>query len=387
MTTADRAAAVLAELPSGTVALAAGYWRAMRTRLGDRPPSAIVAKRVARRIVTAPTALEPAWPEGTDPLVVGDGAVHADLTDDDRDTFARLREALAPPLHSETLAAEAQRWRLPVTPYRPWPASPPGDDVATTVSALADPDDADAAHAPGSVAGDEPPGRAAARRSAPAGSGARPLDGVRVVDLSALWAGPLATALLADAGARVVKIDPDCRPDGLRHHGRFYRHLNGSKRIVDLDLRIGDDRARFEELVAGADLVVDSFSRRVMPNLSYGPAELRAINSGVATLSIVAFGAGTPEADWVAYGPGVHAASGLADTGGDEAGPASHRFRSAPIAYPDAVAGLAAASVAVELLTNPGSSEHCEVSLLGAIQPLLHHRPRSRVRSGLGEDR
>lgn len=362
MTTADRAAAVLAELPSGTVALAAGYWRAMRTRLGDRPPSAIVAKRVARRIVTAPTALEPAWPEGTDPLVVGDGAVHADLTDDDRDTFARLREALTPPLDAETLAAEAQRWRLPVTPYRPWPASPPGDGVATTVDA---------------------------RPATPTttGNGPRPLDGVTVVDLSALWAGPLATALLADAGARVIKVDPDCRPDGLRHHERFYRHLNGSKQIVDLDLRVGDDRARFDELVAGADLVVDSFSRRVMPNLSYGPAELRAINPGVATLSIVAFGTGTPEADWVAYGPGVHATSGLADTGGDEAGPAAHRFRAAPIAYPDALAGLAAATVAVELVTTPGPSEHREVSLLGAIQPLLHHRPRPRVRSSLGGNR
>ncbi len=353
-TPAARARAVVEALPPGAVALAAGYWSELRVAVGERRPPVAAAKRVARRILEAPVALEPDWPAGTDPLPVGDGAVHADLIDDDRDALARLRSTLtadgvAP--DPETLATEAQRWRLPVTPYRARPAV--GDRTSPAVAAA----ELVAARLEGG------------ERSMTAGQG---LDEALVVDLSALWAGPLATSLLAEAGARVVKVDPECRPDGLRDHPRFHRHLNGGKEVVDLDLRRDEDRSRFEGLVARADLVLDSFSRRVMPNLGYGPDELRAVNPSVATLSIVAFPAGEPEADWVAYGPGVHATSGLADTHrsrDDVEGPG--RFRPAPIAYPDPLAGLAAAAIGAGLMTGPRPCAHREVSLLDAIRPLL----------------
>jgi hypothetical protein len=306
---------------------------------------------VARRLVE-PVLLVDDWPLPTQPLPVGRGAVHADLTDDDQELFAGLRHTLGrdaserdpiaadPPLEPETLAAAAQELRLPVTPYR---------DLAQArrsgVGANSD---------TGSTSWDRAP-RGWARPD--------PL----VVDLSALWAGPLATSLLAELGARVVKINPGCRPDGLGQHPPLYRALNGTKTIVDLDLRRRADRDQFESLLGQADLLVDSFSRRVMPNLGYGPDDLGTRFPTLSTLSIVAFPAGSAEQDWVAYGPGVHAASGLALDRGQA------RPRPAPIAYPDALAGLAAfAAGSRALAAEPDAPRHHhEVSLAGSLQPLV----------------
>lgn len=344
-----RAVATLDRLPAGSVELGCRYLRRASCLLGDDdgPASIDSSPPAVSAHLVRPLLLVDDWPEPSDPLPVGSGAVHADLTDEDRDTLARLREVTPTPTDPEALARQAQEWRLAVTPYRrlPRPAGRPADA--------------------GGTASPPAPERTRAGRRQPR---RRWLGSAVVVDLTALWAGPLATALLAGCGARVIKIDPGCRPDALRDHSAVYRYLNGGKETVDLDLRLDDHRHRFEQLVAGADLVIDSFSRRVMPNLGYGPAALRALDPDIATISIVAFPAGTAEADWLSYGPGVHASAGL---GTEETGEGV-RFRSAPIAYPDALAGLAAFAVAVELLTgSPGPSRHREISLAGAIAPLV----------------
>ena len=360
----SRAAAALGRLPSGTLALGCRYLSSVAGRveeMTDCPLDATPATVEAHLV--RPLLLVDDWPDPTDPLPVGDGAVHADLIDDDREALARLRATFEWATDPERLAAEAQAWRLPVTPYRPLPSgsasprsAPPRARSATDQRFVAPP---------------------AARPTAER----RPLADRLVVDLSALWAAPLTTSLLTGLGTRVIKIDPDCRPDGFRDHPALYDHLNGAKEIVDLDLRSDDGRRAFESLVAGADLVVDSFSRRVMPNLGYDQKGLRKLNPSLSTLSIVAFPAGTPEADWVSYGPGVHATSGLgAEPGGDSEG--SIRYRPAPIAYPDALAGLAALAVAVELLSSARPLPHREVSLLGAIGPLVDAKRGERASSG-----
>lgn len=190
-----------------------------------------------------------------------------------------------------------------------------------------------------------------------------------MIDLTALWAGPLATALLAELGADVIKVDGAVRPDGLRQHPAVYHELNGAKSIIDLDLRRPDDRAHFETLLGRADLLVDSFSRRVLPNLGYDWPTLSARFPWLASLSIVAFGPKCPEADWVSYGPGVHAISGLGHQpdGG---------HRPAPLAYPDALAGSAAFAAATGLLSGARAKRRVEVSLAGAVAPLvLGRRP------------
>jgi len=324
----SRADQVLGALPAGSLEAARSSLHAALSLIGSSPPTKHwLSERWIGEQLVAPLLLGDNWPEPTAPLMVSGGAVHADLTDDDHELFAGLRQTLASrqtPLDAERLAAAAQELRLAVTPYRRLAPRPTTASVAT-----------------GPVTGGtgEPP-------AGPTGPGRQ--DWPRtplVVDLSSLWAGPLATSLLADLGAEVIKVDPDCRPDGLRTHGQLYQRLNGAKTIIDLDLRQRHHRSRFEALLAEADLVVDSFSRRVMPNFGYGPGELQRLHPRLSTLSIVAFPAGSREQDWVSYGPGVHAISGLADPG------PSGRFHAAPIAYPDALAGLAAFAAAADLLT------------------------------------
>ena len=331
---------LVSRLPAGTLDLAARLLddaAAAADRAG-LDPGRIRAGDAADHL-TRPVQLVDDWPGPTPPLPIGGGAVHADLIDDDWETFARLRSILPDErLNPESVAAAAQEWRLPIVPYRPLPTTDrPRWRVPARGRAAPDPD----------------------RRPA----GRRPL----VVDLSALWAGPLATSLLAGAGARVVKVDPSCRPDAFGQHPRLHAHLNGDKEVVDLDLRRDPDRRRFEQLCSRADLLVDSFSRRVLPNLGYGPDALRRCNPRLATLSIVAFDAHRPQSHWVCYGPGVHAMAGLGTVEGLD-GP---RFEPAPIAYPDALAGLRAAGVAFGLLATGRPTDHQEATLAGAIEPLV----------------
>ena len=249
--------------------------------------------------------------ETSEPIAApGGGFVHSDA---DAADLERLLETLDSP-NAEELAAAAQVWRLPVLPYRRSQEPAPAPDLRVA-----------SAH-----------------------------DSV-VVDLTAMWAGPLATKLLADAGARVVKIDPRARPDGMAD-----APWNDGKEIVDLDLRRTADRACFERLVSGADLVIDSFSPRVMPNLGYDPDALRAINSAVTSISMPAFGAGRPERDWVAYGGGIHAVAGLGDNGDGSYSPA-------PFSYPDPVAGITAFVTATAML---GTGSHVEVPLYESVLPL-----------------
>jgi len=305
----------IAGLPAGMVE-AAVRWRSIAATVvgGEVPDQAVV-----ERELVLPLATEPAWPGPSAPMAVPGGWVQADLIDDDRDTFDRLRRT-HPEAGPETLAELAQQLRLPVLPYRtrPWPAPP----AATSGPARHD----------GNLAGRT------------------------VIDLTSLWAGPLATRLLAEAGAEVIKIDPACRPDGFRVWPRLYDALNGAKQVIDLDLRVGDHRAAFESLVGEADLLVSSLSRRVLPNLGYDHAALRTLQPRLGTLDIVGFPVGCPEQDWLAYGTGVHAISGRGMVDG--------RPRPTPVAYPDGLAGHAGFVRALELL---GTGDHGEVSLIESL--------------------
>lgn len=280
-----------------------------------------------RHQVSLPLDADPTWPDVTEPVKVCDGALHADLTATDRDAFAALLETM-PDADAETLATEAQAWRLPVTPYRHMlsrSSDPPSEHIPIETG--------------------------------------RDLSDITVVDLTSLWAGPLATALLGRFGATVVKIEASVRPDGFRSRPALYAELNEGKQILDLDLTTVDDRATFEDLVARADLVISSFSRRVMPNLGYDAAALRRINPQIATLSITAFPAHTVERDWIAYGSGIHAVSGLGMLSGTPQRPR--------VAYPDPLTGLRAFGVALGLVAKRSRTTHHEVSLLGSIAPVI----------------
>ncbi|HAF68722.1 MAG TPA: hypothetical protein DCX77_02730 [Acidimicrobiaceae bacterium] len=255
------------------------------------------------RVVDEPTRPQPAtsW---------GDGFICLDLGPDDKDTWTRF-EALAETDHDpESVARRAQVWRLPVTPYRKSPTPLPPHDL---------------------------------------GYCSRTIDSksLTVIDLTSMWAGPLCTELLARSGARVIKIEPSCRPDGLRYgdgdnglgQAPMFKELNKSKEIADIDLRYCSEGGEFHRLLRAADLIVTSLSPRANMNLGITPEQLRSINPDIAVLTITAFTSASDESDWVAYGTGVHATSGYGWQMGRPVTPA--------FSYPDPLAGLEACAVAL----------------------------------------
>lgn len=190
----------------------------------------------------------------------------------------------------------------------------------------------------------------------------------RVVDLSALWAGPLCANLLGLAGARVVKIECRTRPDGARSGSRsFFDLLNAGKASVALDFRDTGDRAHLLRLVRQADIVIESARPRALRQLGID-AEACVREHGTTWVSITGYGRGAPEEDWVAFGDDAAAAAGLCAAAGDSAGPL---FCSDAIADP--LAGLHAAVVALESWQS-GAGALLDVSLHGVVASILAER-------------
>jgi crotonobetainyl-CoA:carnitine CoA-transferase CaiB-like acyl-CoA transferase len=143
-----------------------------------------------------------------------------------------------------------------------------------------------------------------------------PLDGVKVLDLTAMLAGPYATMLLADLGADVVKIEPP-RGDLTRGVGPFregagegrlggyFQSVNRGKRSVVLDLKSPEGRDRFLALVPHADVVAENFSAGVMERLGLGYETLAAVNPRLVYAAIRGFGdprtGASPYGSWPAF--------------------------------------------------------------------------------------
>ena len=151
----------------------------------------------------------------------------------------------------------------------------------------------------------------------------RPLAGIRVLDFTRVLAGPYATALLADLGADVIKVEAPSG-DEYRHIGPFrqgesalFQTVNRGKRSIVLDLRSADDLALARDLAARADLVVENFRPGVMARLGLDAATLQAANPRLVYASVSGFGQSGPHAGRPAYDIIVQAMSGLMDLTGE----------------------------------------------------------------------
>lgn len=277
------------------------------------------------------------------PVSWGDGALCVDLGPEDGDTWERFAEVHRDEPDLELVAASAQEWRLAVTPYR-----------RLSATAL------------------EPVAQVPTREPmSPTSLGGTGLDGKRIVDLTSMWAGPLCTELLGQAGAQVHKIASAARPDGLAGSA-MYDELTAHKTVIDIDPRFTAGRNDLDELLARADLLVTSLSPRALANLELLPEQLFDRHPRLHTLAITAFEPDSPECDWIAYGTGVHAASGLGWLGEEPQAPA--------YPYPDPLAGLLAASVAADQLTG-AAPRHQRVSLASAVAPLAARAARGKAHS------
>ena len=154
------------------------------------------------------------------------------------------------------------------------------------------------------------------------------LEGIRVVDLTTVVMGPLATRMLADMGADVIWIES---PDGdvlrdyepMRHAGMgaFSMSLSRNKRSVMLDLKTETGAQAVRDLIATADVFVTNLRRKAIDRLGLDERHVRELRPDIVYCTANGFGSGGPDADQTAYDDVIQAASGLASTfawhGGD----------------------------------------------------------------------
>jgi crotonobetainyl-CoA:carnitine CoA-transferase CaiB-like acyl-CoA transferase len=188
----------------------------------------------------------------------------------------------------------------------------------------------------------------------------RPLDGIRVLDFTWVVAGPVATRVLADLGADVVKVERhDATNFGDRRGGLTGCLMRGKRSIV---LNLADPRgaAIARDLAAGCDVVVDNFSARVMPNLGLDHATLRTRNPRLVCLRMTGYGLDGPDRDKVSYGPSLQALTGYTALMGQPDGPPAGFGYS----YSDVAAGhLGALAVLAALFRRRRTGEGCEIDL------------------------
>jgi len=187
-----------------------------------------------------------------------------------------------------------------------------------------------------------------ASRTAAGPPGRRP---PRVLDLSTLWAGPLAGGLLAQAGWEVLKVESRARPDGARSgERRFFDLLNADKHPCALDLTDPAERDTFERLLEGADVVLESARPRALAQLGVHAEEWVRGRAGRLWVSLTGYGR---DHDWIAFGDDAAVAAGLA-YGPAEGRPAGSGADGTACFCADAIAdpltGLAAAVAAAGLM-------------------------------------
>jgi crotonobetainyl-CoA:carnitine CoA-transferase CaiB-like acyl-CoA transferase len=188
------------------------------------------------------------------------------------------------------------------------------------------------------------------------------LEGLRVLDLTRVWSGPIAGRQLADLGAQVIHVtgrvtlagaipppevakilavypddDPGERPYNRQSMGNDF---NRNKLEITLELNTPAGVDIFKKLVKISDIVLENYSPRVMPNFGLDHPALKEINPGIILCSMPGFGSTGPLRDWVSYGTNLDPASGLASLMGYP-GEEAHMSGNA---YPDPAAGLHAVS-------------------------------------------
>ncbi len=177
-----------------------------------------------------------------------------------------------------------------------------------------------------------------------------PLDGIRVVDLTMVWAGPFGARMLGDYGAEVIKVESPRQWDLLRSLGliprtearwynksAYFNHNNRDKYALALDLNDPRGKDVLLQLCAVSDILVENFRTDVMDNLGLTYEAVRAVNPRIIYISMPGHGKTGPEKDYVAYGSNVEQLAGLVSLSGYE----SDEPMKTGFSYGDPMAGTA----------------------------------------------
>ena len=196
------------------------------------------------------------------------------------------------------------------------------------------------------------------------------LEGVRVIDLTAVVLGPLATMQLADFGADVIKIEPPegdmMRANGVSRHAgmsSIYLVLNRNKRSVVLDLKTETGRAALRRLIPGADVLVHNMRVPAIERLGFGYEDVRTLHPGIVYCAATGFAQDGPHAVKPAFDDIIQAGSGLASLSAHEDGGPAYL----PSLIADKVSGLATAQAILAALVRrfrTGAGAYVEVPML-----------------------
>lgn len=162
-----------------------------------------------------------------------------------------------------------------------------------------------------------------------------PLEGVTVLDLSMVWAGPYATKLMCDLGATVIKVEVNSHLDSVRgpaiaipdspigmyanndpqdepwNRSTYFNKLNRGKFDLCMNILADEGRAVLHELIAQADVVIENFGGGVFERMGYGYEVLKGLNEDVVFISMPPSGNGGPEAKYVGYGVAIEQLGGI----------------------------------------------------------------------------
>lgn len=205
-----------------------------------------------------------------------------------------------------------------------------------------------------------------------------PLSGLRVLDFSTLLPGPMATLLLAEAGAEVIKIERPGSGEEMRHYrpafgdaSAHFAMLNRGKRSVALDLKDPASIDSLRPLLESADVLVEQFRPGVMTRLGLGYAQVRAVNPRIVYCSITGYGQDGPKAQIAAHDLNYQADAGLlsiaAGADGAPVVPAALIADIAGGAYPAVMNIL----LALRMRDRTGTGSHVDVAMTDGLLPFL----------------
>ncbi len=220
----------------------------------------------------------------------------------------------------------------------------------------------------------------------------RPFEGVRVLDLTHVFAGPFCTFQLAALGADVIKIEPPDDPDMTRDegvvpelnedlYGTSFLSQNAGKRAITLDLGTGQGCAVMRRLVADADVLVQNYAGDALDKLGFGYDAVAALNPALIYCSLTGFGRTGPKAGHPAYDVVIQAFSGLMSANGTaETGPL--RVGPAMVDYGTGAHAALAISSALYQRQRTGKGQKIDVAMLDAALMLMTSGVADTISSG-----
>jgi crotonobetainyl-CoA:carnitine CoA-transferase CaiB-like acyl-CoA transferase len=200
-----------------------------------------------------------------------------------------------------------------------------------------------------------------------------PLEGIRVLDFTSMVAGPVATMMLADQGAEVIKVEPP-RGELMRHLSQsrkgmsaFFLCCNRNKRSLAIDLKAAEGLEIVNKLIATADVLVHNFRPGAAERAGIGEAAVRALRADIIYVSINGYGERGPYANQRAYDPVIQALSGLAEIQRDRDTGRPRMVRTIVADNTTALSAAQAITAALFARERSGQGQHVRIAMLDAM--------------------